>query len=51
LKGLNACGNEKVFRENAKAIQAMWEEVDEKGRPPGDWRVFLDQIKANIVFL
>lgn len=51
LKGLNACGNEKVFRENAKAIQAMWEEVDEKGRPPADWRVFLDQIKANIVFL
>jgi len=51
LKGLNACGHEKVFRENAKAIQAMWEEMDVNGRSPQDWRAFLDQIKANIVFL
>jgi hypothetical protein len=51
LKGLVACGNERVFRENAKAIQAMWEEMDVKGRSPEDWRAFLDQIKANVVFL
>ena len=51
LEGLNACGTEKVFRENAKAIQVMWEEMDVKGRPPEDWRAFLDQIRASVVFL
>lgn len=51
LRGLNACGSEKVFKDNTRAIQALWEEMDVTGRPPVDWRVFLNQIKANVVFL
>lgn len=51
LRELNACGNEKVFRENAKAIEALWQEMDSTGQPPADWRVFFNQIKANVVFL
>lgn len=51
LKGLNGCGNEKAFKGNVEAVQLLWREMDEKGRLPNDWRVFLQERQMNVVFL
>lgn len=50
LKGLNGCGNEKAFRDNALAIQMLWNEMDQTGKPL-DWRDFLVERKLSVVFL
>jgi hypothetical protein len=49
-RGLEECGEARVFRENLEAIEEVWREVDRRGYEV-DWREFLRKGEKFVSFL
>ena len=50
MMGLRSCGDERIYRDNADVVRAVWEEMDRTGREL-DWREWIREKGACVVFL
>lgn len=50
MRGLHSCGRERMYRDNARVIQRLWDRMDERGHLE-DWRDFVAEQEVQVTFI